>query len=249
MVVQNEDVLKRVLVIALAAVLMTAGSAAPSEAIQRERPLRILIVGDSVTHGAVGDWTWRYWLWKTLRTGGAWVDFVGPHRGVMNHQTGSRDDPGYANPRFDEDHAARWGMGFATQEYPIEDLVAQYRPDIVIEMLGLNDLIFYGHTPEQVAADAERFIADARSAAPGVKVILGEVPHSWRAGVPELNELLDGVAERTPGAVVAEAPPFVEGVDTYDPLHPSRRGERAIAWSVTSALMALAFSPTFAPPM
>ncbi len=32
--------------------------------------MRLLLVGDSVTHGSTGDWTWRYRLWHHLRACG-----------------------------------------------------------------------------------------------------------------------------------------------------------------------------------
>ena len=41
--------------------------------------MRILIVGDSMTQGSAGDWTWRYGLWKHLDDADVDVDFVGPN--------------------------------------------------------------------------------------------------------------------------------------------------------------------------
>ncbi|MFC7503453.1 hypothetical protein, partial [Nocardioides sp. GCM10030258] len=36
--------------------------------------VRVLIVGDSVTQGSSGDWTWRYRLWRHLQDAGLAVD-------------------------------------------------------------------------------------------------------------------------------------------------------------------------------
>lgn len=204
-------------------------------------PTRILIVGDSITQGKVGDWTWRYRLWQNLTSAGAAVDFVGPHQGLRDAETDSLDDLRYADPNFDTDHAARWGMGFATQEIPTRELVATYDPDVVVSMLGVNDLLWYGGTPEQVASSSEQFVADVRSVSPDASVVLGQLPLLWRAEVPAYNEQVVQLAARldSPAArvVVARAPEsFVEGVDTYDPLHPSEVGEVKIASGVAEAL-------------
>ena len=42
------------------------------------RPLRVMVVGDSISHGQEGDWTWRYRLWEWFRDSTSTaVDFVG----------------------------------------------------------------------------------------------------------------------------------------------------------------------------
>lgn len=236
--------LNRLVGVAVATVLAFAGLAAPAHAAE-PAAVRILIVGDSVTHGTVGDWTWRYRLWQNLTAAGARVDFVGPHDGVLNPRTGDREDPRYADPvmgsGFDDDHAARWGMAFVTQEYPIGELVEEYQPDIVVEMLGTNDLAFYGATPEDVAASASEFVREARAAKPDVDVVLGQVVDRWISGAEVVNWWLGVIAadRDQPDArvVTTEAPePWVQGEDTYDSLHPAAVGEVKIARSVAAAL-------------
>lgn len=44
-------------------------------------PLKIMIAGDSITHGHEGDFTWRYRIWEWLRANNVSVDFVGPYKG------------------------------------------------------------------------------------------------------------------------------------------------------------------------
>lgn len=39
---------------------------------------RIMVVGDSITQGSSGDYTWRYRLWRHLTDRGVRVDLVGP---------------------------------------------------------------------------------------------------------------------------------------------------------------------------
>lgn len=236
--------LNRLLGAAVAAATLTAGFAMPTEAASEQEPVRILIVGDSQTHGSVGDWTWRYRLWNNLADQNVEVDFVGPHDGVLDGDSGDREDMRYADPKFDTDHAARWGMGFADQEYAIGDLIRDYQPDVVVEMLGTVDLAFYHHTPDDIAAAASEFVAAARAADPGVDIVLGHVFDSWVGGSDGANGWIDVIArdrdEADSRVVVAAAPQdYALNVDTYDPLHPSATGEVKIAQSVASALAEL----------
>ena len=65
-----------VLGLALAVSGSTLGPASLADAVE---PLRVLLVGDSVTQGSAGDSTWRYRLWKHLEaTTAGPVDLVGP---------------------------------------------------------------------------------------------------------------------------------------------------------------------------
>lgn len=49
---------------------------------RRAAPMRIMIVGDSISQGHEGDWTWRYRLWQWVNAQGVPVDFVGPYAGT-----------------------------------------------------------------------------------------------------------------------------------------------------------------------
>ncbi len=49
----------------------------------RDAPMRVMIVGDSMTHGAEGDFTWRYRIWEWFRRENVSVQFVGPYVGTL----------------------------------------------------------------------------------------------------------------------------------------------------------------------
>lgn len=202
-------------------------------------PARILLVGDSVTQGAAGDWTWRYRLAQTLDAAGTPYDFVGYRDDLYDGVAGGAWAQAYLDPAFDRDHAAKWGMTFADPEVPVGELVTQERPDVVVVLLGINDLL-QGATPEAVAASATAFVGDARDADPDVDVVLAHVPQTWVPGVPETNALLDEVAavEDDPGArvVATSTPRFSMAPDTWDDVHPSTTGEAWIADAVADAL-------------
>jgi hypothetical protein len=44
--------------------------------------ISIMVVGDSISQGFEGDWTWRYRLWEWFQTEGVAVNFVGPYIGT-----------------------------------------------------------------------------------------------------------------------------------------------------------------------
>lgn len=214
----------------------------------------ILIVGDSVAQGSVDDWTWRYRLWRHLTGTGAVVDFVGPRDDLLNRQTDEFGSHDYADRDFDQDHAARWGMAFARQDYPIRDLVAACRPDVVVEALGINDLTWLGAPPEAVVDEARTFITDARAADPDVDVVLAELPQTWFANVTAYNDALRGLADEpdTPTSRVVTAATgtgFTEWVDTYDPAHLAATGEVKMAAGVADALASLGVGTPYPRPL
>jgi len=207
-------------------------------------PLRLLIIGDSVTQGSSGDWTWRFRLWKHLDSQGVAVDFVGPRTEMWDYVDGGSVSHDYVDPDFDQDHAARWGLTLAFADTPIDELVETYEPDVVIEMLGTNDLVYLGHSPERVEQDLENFVAAARSADPDVDVVLSEITQTWLSGAPELNALLaDGAAALdAPGARVVLADTdrdFTNSDHTFDGSHANAQGEVLIAAAVADALAGL----------
>lgn len=231
-------------VVSLSAVTPPVVGAAAPGAGGSPRKLRILIVGDSVTQGSSGDWTWRYRLWKHLEASGVAADFVGPHRGLCCADPGAPEDLSYADPDFDIDHAARWGQSFDHQDYAIGDLVRTFRPDVVLELLGLNDLTWGGVPSADVLAGLDAFVAEAQAADPDLDIVIGQLPETWDRGVVGFDAGLDDLATARTTAtsrVVVARPetPFVEYVDTYDPAHPSATGEVKIAAGFADALSGL----------
>ena len=244
--------------LALPGIQVAASSPAPAD----DRPVRILLVGDSVTQGSAGDFTWRYRLWRHFQAAGVDVDFVGPRTDLYDNvllQFGSTD---YADtdPAFDRDHAGRWGMTLDVQDVPIGTLVADYRPDVVVEMLGVNDLTFGGRTPEVVTERVRTFVGDARAEDPTVDLVLAEATQTWREGVPEFNSRLDVLADElatdTSSVVSADtdddANPdggYDEYADTWDTAHPNARGEVKIAAAVADALSTMGIGPAATRPL
>ena len=232
-----------VLVLALVVPLLGSCSGVPET-----DATRVLLIGDSITHGRSGDWTWRYRLWRSLQEGGApAVDFVGPDEELHS------ESRAYQDPFFDRDHASRWGATLSPPAYAPAALASEYRPDVVVIELGVNDLR-RDKPPAEVDAAMRDVVGELREAAPGVDVVVVHVPVVTVAGAPELNQRFDELAAEMDTVdervVVARADdgfvpdPSVPGADSYDGLHPSPSGEVKIAASVAVALAELGIGPS-----
>ncbi|UAL28317.1 hypothetical protein K8W59_10460 [Nocardioides rotundus] len=224
----------------LAGVLLAASALAGCEKDGTGDGVRIMLVGDSITQGRVGDWTWRYRLARTLEDQGVSFDLVGPEDGVYDERTGDVGADGYRDPDFDTDHAARWGATYADLGPDIADQVEDERAQIVVNALGTNDLLRDGRSPAQVARSAETLVANARSVDARVDVVLVHIPGRTR-DAEDLNARLDALADRLDrpdSRVVTGTVPggYLTDEDLYDGLHPDASGERKIARGVARAL-------------
>jgi lysophospholipase L1-like esterase len=248
--------------LALAVLLGVAGiglAPAPSGA-ATVAPARILIVGDSTTQGKIGDYTWRYWLWRTLEGEGKVVDFVGPHTGLYDPDTDTYDNPGYADPHFDQDHASWWGMLLSNigARLNVHDAMTEYQPDIVINELGINDLVWVA-TPADLIDRMRDFVGEVRAVSPNATVVIGELTQTWwtnssgEAVVADYNAMLPDLAASLdqPAARVIIAPrpdDYVQDVDSVGPAHPSPSGEVKIARQFSTVLDTLPLPTTPTPP-
>jgi len=229
----------------LAALVCFPAASSPSAA-GPDAPVRVLIIGDSMTQGSAGDWTWRYRLWKDLQASGADVEFVGPSTDMFDVTTTTFGSHDYVDPDFDQDHAARWGLSlaFPDEHRSIGDLVTDYDPDVVVEMLGVNDLTWLQGSPDDLINGLRGWVAAGRQVDPGVDFVLGRIPQPWLEKVPVFNNELEGLAGELSNAdskvVVAESDADISrATDSWDTFHPNARGEIKIAAGMADALAEL----------
>ncbi|MFE6836418.1 GDSL-type esterase/lipase family protein [Streptomyces sp. NPDC057705] len=208
--------------------------------------MRFMFVGDSMTIGRAGDFTWRYRMWQHLNS-----TFGGPYRIVGPRSELYEGSDAYADPAFPADarrHLAGWGEGWQHMAPLIGPAAGAARADVLLVSLGLIDLGFYTDA-EQTAANVRRFIAGARAARPGVRmVLLPVIPNSraeedapFAAEVARFNELLaKAVADLTTAAspVLLAARPDAYDIhhDTYDGTHPNASGEHRLAGEFAAVL-------------
>lgn len=211
----------------------------------------IMIVGDSISHGSSGDWTWRYRLWKHLRAHGVSLDLVGPKNSLDNIRTAEvgDDDDTYADPDFDPDHDAQWGRPYVTEKDAIEAKVQEHNPDYLLVLLGINDLFWYGVQPPQFEENLREFITNARRARPGLRLLIGRVLPTSKATedadfatrVAACNDRMVTVVEELTGnespiALAQTDAEFVAAEHTWDGTHPNPAGEFRIAAAFADSL-------------
>ncbi|KAL2147986.1 hypothetical protein VTI28DRAFT_42 [Corynascus sepedonium] len=175
-----------------------------------ENVIKVMVVGDSISHGREGDWTWRYRIWEWFQQQGISARFVGPYRGTRPPDKPHpprppplpeeppelpppvRTDGGYAigvDREFlsDSCHFAVSGQ----QAYQAKDLIAEqvsiYQPDLCLVQLGFNDLGWRLCGPLQTLASMKHLVDEARSAKTDLKFAIADIPQ--RTALPGREDL------------------------------------------------------------
>lgn len=242
--------------IAVALLVMTSMAVPPSPAsAQKVAAGRVMVVGDSISQGLEGDYTWRYRIAEHFARTGATVDFVGPWGGT--HVVQAEYPPGWqdgaSNPpvrdgayrpgiSFDSEHLTQWGWSMRAAKDVIAGQVAAHKPQYLLVELGFNDIAWGINNPRSLIEDLRWFIFNARSAKPDLRIVVGNVVQrtplaalpALPAAIAEYNNLLfrEVMAVNNPTSPVLLADIdglYDENRDTWDGLHPNTRGELVIA--------------------
>ncbi|MFF5922700.1 fibronectin type III domain-containing protein [Streptomyces flavochromogenes] len=162
-------------------------------------PLRVLAVGDSMTQGMEGDFTWRYRLWEWFKDQHVAVDFVGPYQGTKQPDTptgppappplqGEIESPSATPPPvsgayaqgipagFDSDHFAVWGRQAAQDKDLIGPVVAEYKPDLVLFGIGFNDMGWLVSDATGTLDSMKTLVDRARAAKGDIRFAVANVP-------------------------------------------------------------------------
>jgi glycerophosphoryl diester phosphodiesterase/lysophospholipase L1-like esterase len=171
-------------------------------------PQRIMIVGDSISAGREGDYTWRYRLWQWFQSQNIPVHFVGPYFGTQPQASAqapqpvpvppaksNNDAPGPVNNNggyalqsdgstilFDSGHFAVWGRQVAQDKGLIAAQVQTYQPDTLLVELGFNDVGWFVSDGQGTLDSMQQFITNARSANPNLKFVIANIPQRTSLG-------------------------------------------------------------------
>ncbi|EFQ26005.1 fibronectin type III domain-containing protein [Colletotrichum graminicola] len=174
-------------------------------------PIRVMIVGDSMTQGREGDFTWRYRLWQWMTAEGVNFQFVGPYKGTKTpevsrptHPPASDTEPtldsnvpvdlgGYAaGVRFDSCHFSVWGLQATQCNELVQDQVERFRPDYMLVMLGFNDMGWGVADAKGTIVAMEQLINRTRAANPTAKLAIADVPQRTpMEGTEKLAPMVD----------------------------------------------------------
>jgi hypothetical protein len=217
-------------------------------AIPVEPPTKIMIVGDSITQGSAGDFTWRYFLDRQLRTAGARFDLVGTRDDLFDNIESVQGSQAYADRDFDRDHDAVWGGSLQEAQGHIREHVLAAQPNVLLVLLGTNDLTFFTDAP-QSEQNLRVLIGNARAANDQLSFVLGRVlpkrgaDAAFVAAASNLNTRLSTVATelgsaRSPIAIARTDEGYDTTLDSFDGVHPNASGEQRIAAAFSDALSA-----------
>lgn len=215
-------------------------------------PMRFMFVGDSMTIGRAGDFTWRYRMWQHLDASfGGPYDIVGPRTELYDTTANaplSYEYGALAFPPAARRHLAGWGEGWLHMAPVIRETVAADKADVLLVSLGLIDLGFYTDST-RTAANAHRFITEARAANPRIRMVLLPVIPNIRARTDapfaaecdRFNELLaktvaDLDAAASPVLLASSPESYAIDTDTYDGTHPGPSGEHKLAGAFAGAM-------------
>ncbi|MFD3698594.1 GDSL-type esterase/lipase family protein [Streptomyces sp. NPDC058646] len=214
--------------------------------------MRFMFVGDSMTIGRAGDWTWRYRMWQHLSaTPDGPHEIVGPRHELYDTGADAPVSHAYADPAFPEParrHLAGWGEGWQHMAPLVGPAVRACGAEVLLVSLGLIDLGFYTRA-DQTADNVRRFVEGARAARPDVRMVFlpvipnvrAEVDAPFADEVTRFNELLaKAVADLTTAAspILLAARPASYDIhhDTYDGTHPNASGEHRLAGEFAAVL-------------
>jgi hypothetical protein len=210
-----------------------------------------MIVGDSITQGSAGDYTWQFRLYEHLRADGYTPRMVGPYHSLYNNLTKTEGDLSYADPNFQHANDAYWGMTLLREKNAIGGIVATYRPQYLLVLLGLDDLFWYGLSQPDMTANLGSFIHAARATRPHIRILLGLIPpdihtessRKFAASVARYNRTIITTAARlstarSPIAVVRDGAGLSVAADTWDGTHLNADGEVKVAAAFADVLAA-----------
>ncbi len=182
--------------------------------------MRILGLGDSITHGNGGGY--RSSLSRHLEAAGQTVEFVGAQKDAFGGHEGY---PSFTIEDVTEGHdGGDFGISRA-----VEVTLDDFRPDVMLLMVGTNNL--YLQDPWECFGKMVVLIERAAKARPGLKIVVSSIlpvvpgPKPWNmvvpddvvTRIPEFNGCLRGWvhAQRAAGRPFA----FTDGVHPLAPIY------------------------------
>jgi chitodextrinase len=198
-----------------------------------QKLIRIMPLGDSITHQANDSESYRFYLWQQLQNAGFDVDFVGGQMAAYDGEPPNYDfdqnHEGHANKRADEIRAGVRAWAEANV------------PDIVLLHAGTND-IRQGQGAQNPIDDISNIISILREVNPSVKILLAQLIPSqgFESEINQFNSLVPALASSTS---TSESPVIVVNqnsgfslADTFDGTHPNSSGDQKMAGKWMDAL-------------
>lgn len=197
-------------------------------------PLRIVVIGDSITQANSSHNGYRYELWKLLKGQGVSFDFVGSH--ATNFGGNPSRPPLPDGSQFDPDNEGHWGWRADEIRDNIGTWLKGYDADIALIHIGTNDLIQQGNeSVEQTAGEIRAIIEKLRTDNPKISILLSNlIPFSGSpAKLQDLNARIKTLASEldrsTSRVFFVDQNTGYAVSNNYDGIHPGEAGEKQMA--------------------
>ncbi|MBE9040902.1 SGNH hydrolase [Oscillatoriales cyanobacterium LEGE 11467] len=191
-----------------------------------DRPIKIMPLGDSITDGYLVPGGYRIDLWHRLNKRGYPFRFVGSRR----------NGPDMLTQKQHEGHSG-WTIDQIRRQ--LEGWLTQSQPDIILLIVGTNDMIRY-HRVEGAVGRLRRSIDEIFSHLPQASLLVASLPP---IGQPSINERVLRYNNQMKQLIARQQTPehHLHFVDLHpvfnlddlpDGIHPNREGFRkmAIVW-------------------
>lgn len=189
--------------------------------------VRILPLGDSITRGRIGHWSYRRDLESALRGAGCSFDFVGTENGPSS---------GPGTPLVDRDNEGHSGL----RTDQIRNRMSNWLPgndhDWALIHVGTNDVL-QGTSISAARTEISKIIDKLRGANANVGILLAQVIPNLpgnEAAVAALNDAIATLGAQkdtsaSPVIVVDQYSGYSTLTQNYDQIHPNDAGEAMIA--------------------
>ncbi len=213
-------------------------------------PVKILCLGDSITHAEINRASYRYPLWKKLIDANIKFDFVGSMQSQLStYSKGTPPQPDYKGFKFDKDHEGHFAWEASdivngrhpnngTGSGSLSKWMVDYDFDIALVHLGTNDA-FYRQGNAQIAGEIKAVITTLRTDNPNAIILLAKVIPTSRTKADEqavvsMNGVIQPIVEEmnsinSPVILVDHFTGFDPSTETYDGVHPNAKGEEKMA--------------------
>jgi lysophospholipase L1-like esterase len=152
------------------------------------KPVKIMLIGDSITEGVDSNSSYRRYLDGMLRSEGHLIDFVGSRK---KHNDDKTEPDNY---EYDVDHEGHWGKSSAWMAENMQRVLASHVPDVAVINLGTEDVMSSNAAAEPLSDGIVKNIGkvvDALRAKNGnVKIVLSTlIPVAGKQDVVNLVNL------------------------------------------------------------
>lgn len=162
-------------------------------------PVKIMLIGDSITEGFDSSCSYRRYLDGMLRRSGHLIDFVGSRE---RHNDNRTEPDSY---EYDVDHEGHWGKDSQWFAENMPGLLRDDAPDVAVIHIGTEDLLALSRTAEEIVGNISKVIETLRSKNKTVKIVLAKlIPAEGKAD--EVETLGRRIAEYITSHSTVESP-------------------------------------------